>query len=247
MPFYGVWKGNKTGVFDNWNDCQNQIKGFKGALFKKLVAKNKADAETEFKKGYNGNANKNKGDSASKNKINNYHLKPGIHVFLDGACPKNKKPSKSASGCAVFFNGVLKKLYCGSFTEQGSNNVAELSAALFYLKKIKEINQPVNLYIDSQYTIDCIQTWAAGWAKKGWKKSDGKTPIENKELVIECFKAYKQVEKITTIIKVKAHIGELGNELADRMAIKAVLDKQEEWTSYDNTNDIESLLKISYK
>ena len=34
MKYYTVWKGVNPGVYDSWTDCQLQIKGFKGALYK---------------------------------------------------------------------------------------------------------------------------------------------------------------------------------------------------------------------
>ena len=43
MTFYSVHKGNKVGIFNNWNDCNESINGFKGAVFKKFD--NKQDAE----------------------------------------------------------------------------------------------------------------------------------------------------------------------------------------------------------
>ena len=32
--FYVVWEGNETGIFDNWADCQLQIKGYPNARYK---------------------------------------------------------------------------------------------------------------------------------------------------------------------------------------------------------------------
>ncbi len=32
--FYVVWKGKKTGIYDNWEDCKAVISGFKGAQYK---------------------------------------------------------------------------------------------------------------------------------------------------------------------------------------------------------------------
>ena len=34
QKYYVVWKGEQTGVFQNWNDCQESIHKFKGARFK---------------------------------------------------------------------------------------------------------------------------------------------------------------------------------------------------------------------
>ena len=43
--FYAVRKGRKTGVFATWALCQEQIKGFSGAEYKKLfTTKEEAEA-----------------------------------------------------------------------------------------------------------------------------------------------------------------------------------------------------------
>ena len=34
--FYAVVKGRRPGVYTSWSDCENHIKGYKGAYFKKF-------------------------------------------------------------------------------------------------------------------------------------------------------------------------------------------------------------------
>ena len=34
QKYYVVWKGRQTGVFNNWDACQAQIKGYEGAIYK---------------------------------------------------------------------------------------------------------------------------------------------------------------------------------------------------------------------
>ena len=34
LKYYAVAKGRITGIFDNWEDCNNSIKGFSGAKYK---------------------------------------------------------------------------------------------------------------------------------------------------------------------------------------------------------------------
>ena len=36
MPFYAVSNGRTIGIFLNWNDCNNSVKGYKNALYKKF-------------------------------------------------------------------------------------------------------------------------------------------------------------------------------------------------------------------
>ena len=114
----------------------------------------------------------------------------------------------------------------------------------FCLEKIKEINRQSTIYTDSQYSINAITQWAFSWEKNNWNKSDGNV-IENIELIRKCFFLYKEIKHLVKIEKVKGHIGEIGNELSDRMAINAFLNKTSDWTHYEN-HDIKKILQIEY-
>lgn len=41
--YYAVLKGRKTGIFESWSECEEQIKGFIGASYKAF--KNRLAAE----------------------------------------------------------------------------------------------------------------------------------------------------------------------------------------------------------
>ena len=34
QKFYVVWKGVNPGIYSSWTDCQLQIQGYKGAIYK---------------------------------------------------------------------------------------------------------------------------------------------------------------------------------------------------------------------
>lgn len=44
MKFYAVKSGRTTGVFENWDECNNSIKGFTGAVFKSFNSREEAEA-----------------------------------------------------------------------------------------------------------------------------------------------------------------------------------------------------------
>ena len=44
MVFYAVSNGRNIGIFLNWNDCNDSVKGYKNALYKKFNTKEDADA-----------------------------------------------------------------------------------------------------------------------------------------------------------------------------------------------------------
>lgn len=44
MKFYAVKSGRTTGVFESWDECNNSIKGFSGAVFKSFNSREEAEA-----------------------------------------------------------------------------------------------------------------------------------------------------------------------------------------------------------
>lgn len=42
MKYYAVKKGRKTGVFPTWAECEKQVKGFSGAIYKSFPSLAKA-------------------------------------------------------------------------------------------------------------------------------------------------------------------------------------------------------------
>ena len=44
MKYYAVKVGNNPGLFDNWAECQESIKGFSGAVYKSFNSKEEAEA-----------------------------------------------------------------------------------------------------------------------------------------------------------------------------------------------------------
>jgi len=77
--------------------------------------------------------------------------------------------------------------------------------------------EPCTIYTDSEFWINVITKWAAGWEAKGWKKSGG--PIKNMDIVQEAYLLHKQSRAQLTWVR--GHYGDKGNELADEWANKA--------------------------
>ena len=84
--YYVVWKGVSPGVYTSWTDCQLQIKGYDGALFKSFD--NKEEAEHAFASPahyYIGNHKSDAKPQASKALPENFldeveHLVPCVHA-----------------------------------------------------------------------------------------------------------------------------------------------------------------------
>ena len=46
QKYYEVWKGIKPGIYETWEECQKQIKGFDGAQYKSF--ENKAEETSDI-------------------------------------------------------------------------------------------------------------------------------------------------------------------------------------------------------
>ena len=68
-----------------------------------------------------------------------------------------------------------------------------------------------------------------GWEKRGWIKSDKKTP-ENLDLIKAYFDWYKQGYRIE-LRKIKGHVGHEWNELADQLAT-GYISEEEAYNTY---------------
>lgn len=73
------------------------------------------------------------------------------------------------------------------------------------------------IHTDSEFWINVITKWAIGWERSGWKKKGGE--IKNLDLVQEAVPLYRGAN--ATLIWVRGHNNDEGNELADVWANRA--------------------------
>ncbi len=92
------------------------------------------------------------------------------------------------------------------------------------------------------YSINCIKTWAISWEKKGWTKKGGE--IKNLKIIKKSYYLYNKIKKNMTLTHIKAHAGFEGNELADRMTMYAIVQKNEKFVKYSENIDIDKILSM---
>jgi len=244
MPkkFYVVWVGRETGIFTSWPYTKKQIDQFPGAKYKSF--KTQQESETAFAAGCKPLMPK----KIKKETLRQSGLTPPstkkfeFVIYCDGACDPN--PGKAGSGLAVYRSGKLSELWYGLYNPRGTNNTAELNAlhqALLIAKKNILRDGEVQIFCDSQYTINCITVWAFGWKKKGWKRK--KTgDIKNLEIIQEAHALYNEIKSDVVISHVKAHSGIEGNELADRMSVFGIDKRNSHLCQLSEPLDIKKLL-----
>lgn len=190
--YYTVWKGHKTGVFDNWNTCKAQIKDFQGALYKSFDT---FDAAQKALKGnYKDYVGKNK---TFKSSLSAEQLKkigqPNYNsISVDAASSGN--PGR------VEYRGVItktkKELFKQGPFEQGTNNIGEFLALVHALAYLKEKKSDVIIYSDSKI--------AMSWVSKKVCNTKLKRNTKNKpifDLVDRAVNWLKKNTYTTTIVK----------------------------------------------
>ena len=134
-----------------------------------------------------------------------------ITIYTDGACSGN--PGIGGWGVVILIS-QQKTIYLNGGSHKTTNNKMELTAAI---KALQYCDKPQNLelYTDSKYVMNGIETWIKNWKKNGWKTS-AKKPVKNKELweALDTEIAKHQIKWFW----VKGHDGNEYNEKADFLA-----------------------------
>lgn len=138
-------------------------------------------------------------------------------IYTDGSAKNNGRANSSGGFGVVVYNssGEIVDAY-QHFESNTTNNIQEIKAILWTLihyGKNKEI--PI-VYSDSSYCVSTFNEWMYGWARRGWLKSDQRSP-ENLELIQAYYNLLQKGYKID-LRKIRGHSGHKGNELADALA-----------------------------
>ena len=134
-----------------------------------------------------------------------------IKVYTDGACKGN--PGPGGWGVYIQSNDEEKDLYGGN--PETTNNQMEMQAALEALKYLKDKNDVIELYTDSNYLRQGITEWIHKWKLNNWRTA-AKKPVANRDLWIEISELNEKMKVEWNWVK--GHAGDPGNERADLLA-----------------------------
>ena len=139
-----------------------------------------------------------------------------FEIYTDGSCKGNGKISNVGGfGVVVTKDGEVVTTY-SKRSENTTNNREEIRAILYAMLLYGSKNNPPIVYSDSAYCVNTFNDWMFRWAKNNWIKSDKKTP-ENLDLIKEYYNWYQKGYRID-LKKIKGHIGNKYNEMADKLA-----------------------------
>jgi len=144
-------------------------------------------------------------------------------VAVDGSALGNPGPA----GWAWY---VDENCWAAGGWPSSSNNRGELTALLELLKATAPTNEELHVLADSQYVINSVTKWIAGWKANGWRKSD-KSPVLNADLMQAIDEAISG--RKVSFEWVRGHSGHPLNEAADDKARAAA-------TAYQHHSSVES-------
>lgn len=169
--FYVVWQGREPGVYDNWADCQAQIKDTKAARYKSF--EDQAHAEKAYREGWEKHLSTKKlSDLGSGGGARPSVGKPvRDSVSVDAACSGNPGLMEYRG----VYTGDKTVLFAQGPFPGGTNNIGEFLAlvhALALLKKKGRANMII--YTDS--------VTAMAWVRGKKAKTTLKETAENETL-----------------------------------------------------------------
>lgn len=163
QKYYVVWTGNQPGVYDNWAECEKQIKGVAGAKYKSYESRTLA--EQAFRIGPDLAASvverARKGESILEtDSCGMTVIKPNATgdvpildaIAVDAACSGNPG--------VMEYQGVYVSSRTQLFhfkTPVGTNNIGEFLAIVHGLAYMKKHNMSQILYSDSVNAINWVR------------------------------------------------------------------------------------------
>jgi ribonuclease HI len=137
-----------------------------------------------------------------------------VAIYTDGACKGN--PGPGGWGALLQYRARELELFGGESLT--TNNRMELTAVIRALESLKR-RTVVEIYTDSQYVKNGIETWIGKWKTNGWKTSDRK-PVKNADLWLELDRLARQHDIVWHWVK--GHADTEGNCRADALANRGV-------------------------
>ncbi len=164
VKYYVVWQGNRPGIYDSWEECEQQIRGVAGAKFKSYESRTLA--EQAFRVGPDISAGiSNKATDDTILSID----ERGITVVKDNADPTVPRPELDALAVDAACSGnpgvmEYQGVYVASRTQLfhfkapvGTNNIGEFLAIVHGLAFLKKHNMKQVLYSDSVNAINWVR------------------------------------------------------------------------------------------
>ena len=145
--FYVVWSGRNPGIYSDWETCQKEIMGCKGAKYKGFP--DRLSAETAFRQGPEDYWGKDVAPMIDLSKAKEQPLSPAIAV--DAACAGNPGKMEYQGVFADFGTQppTTANLFKSPVFPNATNNIGEFLAIVHALALEKKNGWKYPIYSDS--------------------------------------------------------------------------------------------------
>lgn len=134
-----------------------------------------------------------------------------IVYYTDGSC----EPNPGQGGFAVI-KDMKPHILGGEPSGAETTNIRMEGFAI--MAALKDAGgEECLIHTDSEFWINVITKWSLAWEKNGWRKKGGE--IKNLDIVREVCPLFRNSN--ATLIWVRGHNNDEGNELADQWANEA--------------------------
>ena len=181
--FYVVWNGLNPGIYRSWDDCQAQIKGVKGAVYKSF------DSKEEAERAYASPAYSYMKKKADTPTFTLDTLPPVVERYalaVDAACSGNPGPMEYRG---VYLGDGKEIFHFGPV--HGTNNIGEFLAIVHALAMLDKQGLKMTIYSDSRTAIS--------WVRKKCCKTQLERTEETEQLfqLIERAEAWLKAHRVT--------------------------------------------------
>ena len=181
--FYVVWNGLTPGIYRSWDDCQAQIKGVKGAVYKSF------DSKEEAERAYASPAYAYMKKKTETPTFTIDTLPPVVERYalaVDAACSGNPGPMEYRG---VYLGDGKEIFHFGPV--HGTNNIGEFLAIVHALAMLDKQGLKMTIYSDSRTAIS--------WVRKKCCKTQLERTEETEQLfqLIERAEAWLKTHRVT--------------------------------------------------
>ena len=156
FKYYVVWEGLAPGIYDSWEECQLQVKNYKGAKYKSFPTKDAAI------KAFRAGCDEHLGIVGQLADV----MKKSHTVNLD-AVPEYLKDSLAVDASCLGNPGIMeyrgvsvrtgKEIFRQGPFEDGTNNVGEFLALVHGLALLKQQNSSMTICSDSRNAMAWVR------------------------------------------------------------------------------------------
>lgn len=167
QKYYVVWQGLQSGIYDNWNECRQQVLGVEGAKYKSF--ENLVEAQQALQMGYAAWRKQNPVmPQSTSGFVTGNEEKPILEsLSVDAACNMKTRVMEyrgvdTKTGAEIFHVGPFKN---------ATNNIGEFLALVHGLALLKQKGSNMPIYSDSITAI--------AWVRQKKHKSTVRPTAEN--------------------------------------------------------------------